>query len=67
MNIESLISDLAFILLSNFYVEYDFENIETRLNLIVIVRENTDYIHLLTEFEKLHPTKTITLANQLSI
>ncbi|MDE6120915.1 MAG: MgtC/SapB family protein, partial [Muribaculaceae bacterium] len=53
--------------LSNFYVEYDFENIETRLNLIVIVRENTDYIHLLTEFEKLHPTKTITLANQLSI
>ncbi len=53
--------------LSSFYVDYDYENRETRLNLVVLVRETTDYIHLFEQFEKLHPTKAITLANQLSI
>lgn len=53
--------------LSNFYVEYDFESNETKLNLIVLVRESTDYIKLFSQFEKLHPTLAITLANQLSI
>lgn len=51
----------------NFYVDYDFEASETRLNLVVLVRDSTDYIRLFSEFEKLHPTKSITLANQLSI
>lgn len=53
--------------LNSFYVEYDFEIKETRLNLVVLVRENTSYIKLFNEFEKLYPTKAITLANQLSI
>lgn len=55
------------IALNNFYVEYDFEAQETSLNLIVVMRDSTDYIKLFNEFEKLHPTKSITLANQLSI
>lgn len=53
--------------LQNFYVDYDYDACETRLNLIVLVRESTDYIHLFSQFAKLHPTKSITLANQLSI
>ncbi len=53
--------------LNNFYVEYDFDLQETRLNLIVVMRDSTDYIKLFNEFEQLHPTKSITLANQLSI
>lgn len=53
--------------LNNFYVDYDFELNETRLNLMVLVRETTDYIELFSEFHKLYPTKSITLANQLSI
>lgn len=53
--------------LSNFYVDYDFESSETSLNLVVLVRETTNYIHLFSQFAKLHPTKSITLANQLSI
>lgn len=53
--------------LSSFYVDYDYENSETRLNLVVLVRETTDYINLFKQFEQLHPTKAITLANQLSI
>lgn len=53
--------------LNNFYVEYDYESNETRLNLVVLLRENTSLIDLFEDFNKLHPTKTITLANQLSI
>lgn len=53
--------------LSNFYVDYDYDSSETRLNLVVLVRESTDYISLFSQFEPLHPTKSITLANQLSI
>lgn len=53
--------------LQNFYVDYDYDAQETRLNLIVLLRETTDYIRLFGELEKLHPTKAISLANQLSI
>lgn len=53
--------------LSNFFVEYDFEQHVTRLNLVVILRENVDYVGLFHAFEELYPTKTITLANQINI
>ena len=53
--------------LSNFYVEYDFDRQETRLNLVVVVRENVDYVRLFNEFEALYPTRAITLANQINI
>jgi len=53
--------------LSSFFVEYDFEQQETRLNLVVILKENTDYVALFTAFKHLYPTRSITLANQLNI
>lgn len=53
--------------LSNFYLDYDYEASETRLNLVCLVRETTDYIELFSQFRKLHPTKSIGLANQLNI
>lgn len=53
--------------LSYYYVDYDFEIGETRLNLAVLVRETTNYIGLFSQFSKLYPTKAITLANQFSI
>ena len=53
--------------LSNFFVDYDYENQETRLNLVVLIRDNTDYIRLFSQLEKLRPTKAISLANQLSL
>lgn len=53
--------------LSNFYVDYDYVAEETRLNLVVLVKETTDYIELFSQFEKLYPTKSVSLANQLSI
>lgn len=53
--------------LSNYYVEYDFATGETMLNLVVLVRENNDYLTLFAEFEKVFPTKSIALTNQLEI
>lgn len=53
--------------LSNFYVEYDFDVSETRLNLVVVLKENVDYVGLFSDFEKLYPTRSITLANQINI
>ena len=53
--------------LNNFYVDYDFDANETHLNLIVLVKETTNYIDLFSQFARLHPTKAITLANQINI
>ena len=53
--------------LNNFYVDYDFDANETHLNLIVLVKESTNYIDLFSQFARLHPTKAITLANQINI
>ena len=55
------------VVLSNFFVEYDFEQSETRLNLVVVLKENTDLVGLFTAFESLYPTRSITLANQINI
>lgn len=53
--------------LTNLYVDYDFEQVETRLNLVVVMREDLDYASLCEDFEKLYPTRSITLANQINI
>lgn len=53
--------------LANFYINYDYDAAETALNLVCLVRETTDYIELFSQFRKLNPTKSIGLANQLTI
>lgn len=53
--------------LINVYVEYDFKEAATRLNLVVLVKENTDYIHLFSVLKELNPTDSISLATQVSI
>ncbi len=53
--------------LINVYVEYDFKEPSTRLNLVVLVKENTDYIHLFSTLRELNPTDSISLATQVSI
>lgn len=52
--------------LSNFYVEYDYQEDVTRLNLIVLVKENTDFVKLFTQLSAINNTLTISLANQPS-
>lgn len=52
--------------LVNTYVDYDYEAGITRLNLIVLLREHTDYIALFEALSKVYPTGSIAIANQLS-
>lgn len=53
--------------LSNIYVEYDYENSVTRLNLVVLVKDNVNLISLFDNLRGLNPTQAITLANQVNI
>ena len=41
--------------------------VSQRLNLIVLVKENTDYIKLFADLRLVNPTIAISLANQVSI
>ncbi len=49
--------------LSNLYVEYDYTEQTTRLNLIVLAKETTDYIKLFGELKTLNPTLSLSVGN----
>ena len=53
--------------LTNFYVEYEYDLSVTRLNLVVLLKETTEYMHLFAELRKVNNTIAISLANQVSI
>lgn len=53
------------VVLVNYFVEYDYADSQTSLNLVVLSKETVDYIALFTVFEKLYPTRSITLTNSL--
>lgn len=52
--------------LVNTYVDYDYDANVTRLNLVVLLREHTDYIALFRAMSEVYPTESIAIANQLS-
>lgn len=52
--------------LVNTYVDYDYPQQTTRLNLVVLLREHTDYVSLFRDLSAPYSTETIALANQLS-
>jgi len=53
--------------LSNVYVEYEYAENITRLNLLVLVKESMDLIPVFERLRQLHPTLAISLATQVSI
>lgn len=53
--------------LSTQYVEYDYAEEITFLNLVIIAKENTDYVRLISSLRHLNPTISISVANQLSV
>lgn len=55
------------IVLTNTFVEYDFAEQTTKLNLVCLVREKTDYIKVFGQLSEIFPTQGITLANQVNI
>lgn len=53
--------------LVNVYVEYDYTEQSTRLNLVTLARETTDFIKLFSDLRQVMPTQAISLANQVTI
>lgn len=51
--------------LNNVYLEYDYEKPETQFNLIVLVKDTIDYVALFAEMRTLHPTISVSVANQM--
>ncbi len=49
------------------YVEYDYNESLTRLNLVTISRESTDFVRIFESLRSLRPTTSISLANQVAI
>lgn len=48
------------------YVDYDYSAGITRMNLVVLLKETTNYIKLFEDLSAIGPTESITLSNQLS-
>ncbi|MDE7411442.1 MAG: MgtC/SapB family protein [Paramuribaculum sp.] len=53
--------------LVNVYVDYDYSLSETRLNLVILARETTDFITLFENLRRLKPTSAISLASQITV
>lgn len=53
--------------LSSVYVEYDYVENSTRLNLIVLLKDANDCVKVFDDLRQLNPTQAITLATQVSI
>lgn len=53
--------------ITNMYLEYNYDEDVTRLNIVVLFKESTDYIRIFEKLRTLNPTRSISLANQVSI
>lgn len=52
--------------LSTVYVDYDYAQDISFLNLVILAKEKTDYVGVIAALRQINPTLSITLANQLS-
>lgn len=53
--------------MTNMLIEYDYREGTTRLNLVVLFRESTDFISVFEKMRALNATRSISIANQVSI
>lgn len=53
--------------LSNVYVDYDYSNRSTVVNLSVRAKESTDYVLLFKALREVYPTTSISLGHQINI
>lgn len=53
--------------LSRVYVEYDYENDITRLNLLILTAEKSDFVDVFDALHSINPTISISLSNQADI
>lgn len=55
------------ITMTSYYLDYDYENNVTRLNLVVLMPDRVDTIALFRELRQVYPTDAISLATQVNI
>jgi len=53
--------------LSKVYVEYDYEQDVTRLNLVILIREHSDFIDIFDALHNILPTINISISNQADL
>ncbi len=53
--------------LVNVFVDYNFGQNTTSMNLVVLARETFDFIPIFSDFRKIHPTTSISIAKELTI
>lgn len=53
--------------LSKVYVEYDYDTNITRLNLLILIREHSDFIDVFDSLHNVYPTINISLSNQADL
>ena len=53
--------------LSKVYVEYDYDSDVTRLNLLILIREHSDFIDVFDALHEVYPTINISLSNQADL
>jgi Uncharacterized membrane protein len=55
------------IVLTRFYLDYEYEPNFTRLNLLCLVKENTDFINIFHDLSMVSDVKSISLSNQADL
>jgi len=53
--------------MSRVYVEYDYEADTTRMNLLILIREHSDFIDVFSALHDVRPTISISLSNQADL
>lgn len=53
--------------LENYFIEYNYSENITHLNLVVLIRENVDYIGLFKTIRNIYPTQAVSLTTQVDI
>ena len=54
------------VVMVNVYVDYDYVHSITHMNMVVLVKETTDFIRLFKELSAINHTDSISLSNQIS-
>lgn len=55
------------VILTRYYIDYDYNTGRTDLNLILLIPEGCGYLQLLKEISAVYPTSNLSLSNQITI
>lgn len=59
--------DRYHIVLTRYYIEFDYKESRTDLNLIVLIPEGVDYLEVMKDMRLVYPTLGLSMSNQITI